>query len=128
MVGVTPKSFAARLYLKELTNLFALWPETFSRSMAIGPWGRWAQGTATLMIFAGVVIALSRVRGDPALWPLVGAVLTFALASAVFFTVMRYRMVIEPCLLWLAGVGWGSTAAGTALARRLGLGRAGGDA
>jgi uncharacterized membrane protein YedE/YeeE len=76
------------------------------------------------MIFTGAVIALARMRAHPLLWPLIGAVVSFALASAAFFTVMRYRMVIEPCLLWLAGVGWGSTASGVTLARRLGLGDA----
>jgi hypothetical protein len=29
---------------------------------------------------------------------------------------MRYRMVVEPLLLWLAGVGWGATRWGAALA------------
>ena len=111
---------AGRLYLKEISNLFALWPETFSRAVATGGPGRWAQGIASVMIFAGAVIALARLRSEPLLLPLVGAVVSFTLASAVFFTVMRYRMVIEPCLLWLAGVGWGSTAWGKALARRLG--------
>ncbi len=113
---------AGQLYVKELTNLFALWPETFSRKVSTGPWGRWAQGIVSAMIFTGAVIALARMRAHPLLWPLIGAVVSFALASAAFFTVMRYRMVIEPCLLWLAGVGWGSTASGATLARRLGLG------
>ena len=113
---------AARLYVRELANLFAPWPETFSRTLAIGPWGRAAQGVATIMVFAGVALALGRMRPDPLLWPVLGAVVSFALMSALFFTVMRYRMVIEPCLLWLAGVGWSGTAAGAALARRLGAG------
>lgn len=113
---------AGGLYLRELANLFALWPETFSRNVTTGRWGRWAQGAVSLVIFAGAVIALGRLRGEPLLGPLVGAVVGFALASAVFFTVMRYRMVIEPCLLWLAGVGWAGTGAGAAVARRLGFG------
>jgi 4-amino-4-deoxy-L-arabinose transferase-like glycosyltransferase len=116
---------AGRLYLKELANLFALWPETFTRNAFIGRWGRWGQGAASLVIFAGALLALGRIRGEPLLWPLFGAVASFALASAVFFTVMRYRMVIEPCLLWLAGVGWAGTGAGQAVARRLGFGDAG---
>jgi 4-amino-4-deoxy-L-arabinose transferase-like glycosyltransferase len=115
---------AARLYLKEITNLFALWPETFSRAVSTGQWGRWAQGIMSLTIFVGAAIALARMRAHPLAWPLFGAVVSFALASAAFFTVMRYRMVIEPCLLWLAGVGWASTALGATLARRLGLGDA----
>jgi hypothetical protein len=32
--------------------------------------------------------------------------LSAALANAVFFTVMRYRLAFEPCLLWMAGAGW----------------------
>jgi 4-amino-4-deoxy-L-arabinose transferase-like glycosyltransferase len=111
---------AAGLYLKELGNLFAPWPETFSRALAIGPLGRVAQGLATAVLFLGVLLAIPRLRGDPLLWPLAGAVVSFALMSAAFFTVMRYRMVIEPVLLWLAGVGWAATPWGAAFARRLG--------
>jgi len=96
---------AARLYLVKLGNLFALWPETYSRSF-VTPWSRWSQGLASAVIFAGALLALRRWRADPALWPLAGAVLSFALANAVFFTVMRYRMAFEPCLLWMAGAGW----------------------
>ena len=113
---------AGRLYLKELANLFALWPETFSHNVSTGRYGLWAQGAASLIIFAGALLALGRIRGEPLLWPLFGAVVSFALASAVFFTVMRYRMVVEPCLMWLAGVGWAGTGAGAAVARRLGFG------
>ena len=119
---------AGRLYLKEISNLFALWPETFSRAVSAGGPGRWAQGTASVMIFAGAVIALARRRGEPFLLPLVGAVVTFTLASAMFFTVMRYRMVVEPCLLWLAGLGWASTTWGAVLAKRLGFSEARGGA
>ena len=104
------------LYTKELRNLFSLWPDTFSRQVAIGAAGRWAQGLASLVIFIGAILALIRVRDAPLRVPLVLAVLSFALASAVFFTVMRYRMVVEPLLLWLAGAGWASTRWGAALA------------
>lgn len=115
---------AARLYLKELGNLFSLWPDTFSRKVATGASARWAQGIASLAVFAGAILALARARGTPLLWPLAGAIVSFALASAVFFTVMRYRMVIEPLLIWLAGVGWGATPAGAWLAGRLAPGPA----
>ena len=104
---------AAGLYLKEITNLFALWPETFSRAVAIGGLGRWAQGAATLTIFAGALLALARLRAEPLLVPLWLAIASFTLASAAFFTVMRYRMVIEPCLLWLAGFGSGTLVSGS---------------
>jgi 4-amino-4-deoxy-L-arabinose transferase-like glycosyltransferase len=106
---------AARLYVRELGNLFSLWPETFSRQVAIGAAGRWAQGAASLVIFAGALLSLAGLRESRHLWPVLGAVVSFALLSAVFFTVMRYRMVIEPLLLWMAGVGWGATRWGAAL-------------
>jgi len=106
---------AARLYLRELGNLFALWPETFSRTRFVNAWSRWSQGLASAVIFLGALLALPKLRAEPRAWPMLGAVVTFALASAAFFTVMRYRMAIEPCLLWLAGAGW----AGTAWARAL---------
>jgi 4-amino-4-deoxy-L-arabinose transferase-like glycosyltransferase len=106
---------AARLYLRELGNLFSLWPETFSRQVAIGAAGRWVQGATCLVIFAGALLSLARLRESRLLWPLLAAVVSFALLSAVFFTVMRYRMVIEPLLLWMAGVGWGATRWGAAL-------------
>jgi 4-amino-4-deoxy-L-arabinose transferase-like glycosyltransferase len=99
---------AARLYLVKLGNLFALWPETFSHTGFVNRWSRWSQGLASAAIFAGALLALRRWRADPALWPLAGAVVSFALVNAVFFTVMRYRMAFEPCLLWMAGAGWAS--------------------
>lgn len=114
---------AARLYLVRLGNLFALWPETHSRTAYVGVWSRAAQGLASAVIFAGVVLALLRRRSDPAVWPLVGAVVGFALVNAVFFTVLRYRMAFEPCLLWLAGAGWASLDRVAALGRRIGVSR-----
>jgi 4-amino-4-deoxy-L-arabinose transferase-like glycosyltransferase len=114
---------AAWLYVVRLGNLFALWPETHSRTAYLSLWSRAAQGLASAVIFAGVILALARRRSDPAVWPLVGAVVSFALVNAVFFTVLRYRMAFEPCLLWLAGAGWASLAAGAALGRRLGVSR-----
>jgi 4-amino-4-deoxy-L-arabinose transferase-like glycosyltransferase len=103
---------AAWLYLCELRNLFALYPETETRNY-INVWSRLAQGTASAVVFAGALLALARFRTTRAQWPLVGAVASFAAGSACFFTVMRYRVAIEPCLLWLAGSGWAA-----AIARR----------
>ena len=96
---------AATLYLRELRNLFALYPET-KTGRYINPLSRWAQGLATAVVFAGVLMALARLRTTPELWPLVGSVAWFALGSALFFTIMRYRMAIEPALLWMSGSGW----------------------
>ena len=113
---------AALLYGVKLGNLFALWPETYSQSF-VGGWSRWAQGLVSLTIFAGALLALSRLRAEPALWPLLGAVVSFALAQAAYHSVMRYRMAFEPCLLWMAGVGWGGVGWVAALTRRAGLSR-----
>ena len=114
---------AARLYVARLGNLFALWPETHSRTAYVGVWSRWAQGTASVVIFAGVLLALTRRRFEPAVWILFGAVVSFALVNAAFFTVLRYRMAFEPCLLWLAGAGWTSLAGVAGLGRRIGVSR-----
>jgi 4-amino-4-deoxy-L-arabinose transferase-like glycosyltransferase len=114
---------AARLYGVRLANLFALWPETHSRTAYVGAWSRAAQGLASAVIFAGVALALARRRSDPAVWPLVGAVVSFALVNAAFFTVLRYRMAFEPCLLWLAGAGWASLGGVAGIGRRIGVSR-----
>ena len=96
---------AAILYLRELRNLFAFYPETRT-GRHINALSRVAQGLASAVLFAGVLLALARIRSEPKLWPLAGSVATFALGSAFFFTIMRYRMTVEPCLLWMAGAGW----------------------
>jgi hypothetical protein len=96
---------AAVLYLRELRNLFALYPETRTRIYITGL-SRWAQGLASSVMFTGVLIALTRRRSDPRLWVLALPVLSFALGSSFFFAIMRYRMTVEACLLWMAGVGW----------------------
>jgi len=96
---------AAVLYLRELRNLFALYPETRT-GRHINALSRAAQGLASAVLFAGVLLALARFRSAPPLWVLAGAVAGFALGSAFFFTIMRYRMTVEPCLLWMAGAGW----------------------
>lgn len=97
---------ATQLYLIKLGNLFALFPETYSRTAFLNPLSRAAQGLASVVIFLGALLALGRLTRSPAMWPMVGAVISFALANAVFFTVMRYRLAFEPCLLWMAGAGW----------------------
>jgi 4-amino-4-deoxy-L-arabinose transferase-like glycosyltransferase len=96
---------AARLYFAKLGNLLALYPDTVTR-IYINDWSRWAQGLSSVAIYLGTLIGLSRWRREPLLWPLAGASVTFALANAVFFSCMRYRMAFEPCLLLLAGFGW----------------------
>jgi 4-amino-4-deoxy-L-arabinose transferase-like glycosyltransferase len=96
---------AVILYLRELRNLFAFYPETRT-GRHINAASRTAQGLASAVLFAGVLLALSRIRSEPGLWPLAGSVASYALGSAFFFTIMRYRMTVEPGLLWMAGAGW----------------------
>jgi len=98
---------AAWLYVVKLGNLFALYPETKSRTF-INDWSRWSQALSSLVIYAGTLLGLARWREEPALWPLGGAVVSFALVNALFFSCMRYRMAFEPCLLLIAGLGWAS--------------------
>jgi hypothetical protein len=98
---------AAQLYALRLGNLFALYPEPVTRSF-ISDWSRWGQGLASVVIFAGALIGLGHWRREPALWPMVGAIITFALVNAIFFMNLRYRMAFEPCLLLMAGLGWAS--------------------
>lgn len=99
---------AAVLYLGELRNLFALWPDTHTQ-LYINPWSRSAQGLASLFIFAGALLSFARFRAQPALWPLAGAVLTYSIGCAFYYSIMRYRIAVEPCLLWMAGPGWAGT-------------------
>jgi 4-amino-4-deoxy-L-arabinose transferase-like glycosyltransferase len=97
---------AARLYLAKLGNLFALHPETATRSSFMNAGARIGQGVVSALLFLGALLALRRWRSTPALWPMVGAIATFALVSAAYFTVFRYRLPFEPLLLWMAGLGW----------------------
>ena len=99
---------AAFLYLCELRNQFALWPETHTQ-VYVNSSSRNAQGLASLFIFAGVLLSLLRLRTHQELWPLLGAVLTYSLGCAFYYSIMRYRLVVEPCLLWMAGLGWAAT-------------------
>ena len=96
---------AATLYVRELRNLLAFYPETRSR-VHINVWSRWSQGLASAVMFGGVLIALTRFRSEPALWVLAGSAASFVLLSAFYFSILRYRMTVEPCLLWMAGMGW----------------------
>jgi 4-amino-4-deoxy-L-arabinose transferase-like glycosyltransferase len=97
---------AARLYLIRLGNLFALYPETSTRTQFLNLWSRVSQACASLVIFSGAVLALRRWRSRPELWPMTGAIIGFTLVNAAVFTVMRYRLPFEPLLLWMAGYGW----------------------
>ena len=96
---------AAQLYLIELGNLYALHPETVTRTL-MNRWSRATQTVASLVVFAGALMSLARWRTAPPLWPLALSALTFSLANALVYSSMRYRMVFEPCLILMAGLGW----------------------
>ncbi len=96
---------AAWLYVLELRNIFAFYPETESRTH-VNPWSRAAGGLTSAAVFAGALLSLGRLRADPSLWVLAALVISYALGCAFFFSVMRYRMAVEPALLWMAGSGW----------------------
>jgi 4-amino-4-deoxy-L-arabinose transferase-like glycosyltransferase len=98
---------AARLYWVKLGNLFALYPEPYTRNF-MSAWVRWAQGLASVTIYIGALLAFRRWRAEPALWPLTASIVTFSLVNALYYSVLRYRMVVEPCLLLMAGLGWAS--------------------
>ena len=53
-------------------------------------------------------------RSESGLWPLLLSSLSFALINSVVLTGMRYRMVIEPGLILMAGAGWAALLARTA--------------
>jgi len=93
------------LTLREVCNQLALYPETRT-GRHINPWSRTSQGLASAVMFLGTLLALRRFRSEPALWILMGSVVTFVLGSSIYFAIMRYRMAVEPCLLWMAGSGW----------------------
>ncbi len=97
---------AAGLYFLKLRVLLALWPETQSHTRWMVNAARWAQALVSLVMFAGVLLAIGTIGRIPPLLPLVGGTLTYLLGTALFFTTMRYRMPVEPVLLWMAGIGW----------------------
>lgn len=98
---------AAQLYLIHMKNLFALYPDTVMRTF-INRWSQGTQGLASVVIFAGALLALRRWRSESALWPMTAAIVTFALANSLIFASLRYRMAFEPYLLLMAGLGWAS--------------------
>jgi 4-amino-4-deoxy-L-arabinose transferase-like glycosyltransferase len=96
---------AAQLYLIKLGNMYALFPDPLNQKF-LNLWSRVAQGIASVVIFLGALLGLSRWRREPALWPMVLGTLSFSAATAMVFSSLRYRLVIEPCLMLIAGLGW----------------------
>ncbi len=110
---------AARLYVRKLGNIFALYPETLTGTY-VNPASRVSQGIASVVLFAGALLGLTHLRREPGLWPLLGFTLTFVLATALAFSSMRYRLIVEPALLLMAGLGYARALPGARLARFLG--------
>jgi 4-amino-4-deoxy-L-arabinose transferase-like glycosyltransferase len=103
-VGAHPGR-AAHMYLVKLGHMYALCPEPTTRSF-INDWSRITQGVASVVIYLGALIGLSRFPREPAMWPMVLGTLSFTAATALVFTSLRYRLVVEPCILLIAGLGW----------------------
>ena len=100
----TQPARAAQLYVRKLGNIFALYPETLTGTY-VNPASRISQAIATLVLFAGALLGLGRWRNEPGLWPLAGSAMTFVLATALAFSSMRYRLMVEPMLILIAGLG-----------------------
>ncbi len=100
---------AAQLYVIKLGNFFALYPDPYRRQF-VNNWSRLSQGLASVAVFLGALVSLARWRREPAIAPLVLGTLSLSLSTAMVFSSIRYRLVIEPCLLLLAGLGWSMVA------------------
>jgi len=97
---------AARRYLIHMSSLWAIYPDTATRAPFINLAARVAQGVASVVIFAGALVSLARARDVPLLAPMVAAIVLFSLVNAMFFMVLRYRMPLEPLLIWMSALGW----------------------
>jgi 4-amino-4-deoxy-L-arabinose transferase-like glycosyltransferase len=98
---------ALRLYLIKMGNLWALYPRTQTVTRYTVSAADWAQGVASVVVFAGALLGLgAALRRGLAVWP--WAVLSYTLVASLVLTVMRYRMAVEVILLWLAGLGYAS--------------------
>jgi 4-amino-4-deoxy-L-arabinose transferase-like glycosyltransferase len=106
---------AARRYLVHMGSLWAIYPDTSTRAPFMNLWARLAQGVASIVIYLGALMALARTRDVPVIVPMAAAIVTFSLVNAVFFMVLRYRMPVEPLLIWMSAIGW--TRVTTVLAR-----------
>lgn len=94
------------LYFVRLGSLFALYPETYTRTPFLEQAARLAQGLVTIVVYAGALLGWFALRGSPLRGPMLATILVYSLVHALFFSVLRYRMVVEPLLLWAAGAGW----------------------
>lgn len=97
---------AFRLYVMKLANLFQFFPSVHTTgSLADRPGVRPLMGLASFVLFAlaiaGAVMVLAA-RDRPTLLPLV--VVSYCLGSAVFLTVMRYRLPVDPYIILLAAL------------------------
>jgi len=108
---------AVRMYLIHMSSLWALYPDPQTHRDLINDFARWAQGTCSVIMFAGALLALARARDVPQTIPMAASIVGFSLVSAAFFMVMRYRMPLEPLLIWMAGLGWTRALTGRTHAR-----------
>jgi len=95
---------ALGLYARKLENLFQLYPSVQTGgSIAERPPVRAAMGLVSVVLFglslAGAVLVFAGGGGATVL-PLL--VISYCLGSAVFLTVMRYRLPVDPYLIVLA--------------------------
>lgn len=97
---------ALRMYGVRMASLWALYPDTYTHNRFTNDFARWAQGIASAIIMMGALLALVRGRAAPLLAPMSATILLFSLVNAMFFMTFRYRMPLEPLLLWMAGIGW----------------------
>lgn len=94
---------ALKLYFKKLANLFQLYPSVHtSGTTSRSPIARTVVMLGSIMLlvlaFFGAVLVLVK-RSPAAVLPLV--FISYCLGSAVFLTVMRYRLPVDPYLILL---------------------------
>ncbi|UCF77950.1 MAG: glycosyltransferase family 39 protein [Candidatus Eiseniibacteriota bacterium] len=108
-IGENPGS-ALKLYVRKLANLFQLYPSVHtSNILPRSGLARILGSAASLLLFvlASVGAVLVFVKRNPGtLLPCV--VVSYCLVSAVFLTVMRYRLPVDPYVILLACVGLAS--------------------
>ena len=97
------------LYLKKLANLFQLFPSVHTASAALQrPAARVATILASALLFAlaffGTILVCIK-RSRAVILPLIVA--SYCLGSAVFLTIMRYRLPVDPYLILLGSAAIG---------------------
>src|SRR5262249_50880498 len=95
---------ALGLYFTKIGSLWSFVPRTATKTAYSNRISDVAMGLCSLTLFLGGLVGLFRLGPyNVPFLPL--TILSFTVMSAVFLTVMRYRMSIEVLVLWMAGVG-----------------------